>query len=65
MLPGLRDAGRRGDYGTGTYYFRNPPGSGYTPLSKDGRTLFVKLDQFAPDDTKPVRIDTKNRLCHR
>ena len=47
-----------GDYGPGTY-FRNPPGSGHTPFSKDGCTLFVKLDQFAQDDTNPVRIDTR------
>ena len=48
-----------GDYGPGTY-FRNPPGSGHTPFSKDGCVLFVKLDQFSPDDTETVRIDTRN-----
>ena len=48
-----------GDYGPGSY-FRNPPGSGHTPYSEDGCTLLVKLDQFAPDDTDPVRIDTRN-----
>ena len=36
-----------GDYGPGTY-FRNPPGSGHSPFSKDGCMLFVKLEQFAP-----------------
>jgi anti-sigma factor ChrR (cupin superfamily) len=48
-----------GDYGSGTY-FRNPPGSGHTPFSKHGCVLLVKLDQFAPEDTTPVRIDTQN-----
>jgi anti-sigma factor ChrR (cupin superfamily) len=46
-----------GDYGPGTY-FRNPPGSGHTPFSKNGCVLLVKLDQFASDDTDPVRINT-------
>lgn len=48
-----------GDYGPGTY-FRNLPSSGHTPFSKDGCVLFVKLDQFSPDDTTAVRIDTGN-----
>ncbi|MGB5494039.1 MAG: cupin domain-containing protein [Sedimenticolaceae bacterium] len=48
-----------GDYGPGTY-FRNPPGSGHSPFSKDGCTLFVKLEQFALDDTTAVRIDTQH-----
>jgi anti-sigma factor ChrR (cupin superfamily) len=47
-----------GDYGPGTY-LRNPPGSGHSPFSREGCTLLVKLDQFAPDDTTPVRIDTR------
>lgn len=48
-----------GDYPAGTY-FRNPPGSGHSPFSRDGCTLFVKLDQFAPKDTASVRVDTRN-----
>jgi len=48
-----------GDYGPGTY-LRNPPGSGHSPFSKDGCVLFVKLDQFSPDDATPVRVDTRN-----
>jgi len=48
-----------GDYGPGTY-LRNPPGTGHSPFSKDGCVLFVKLDQFSPDDTTPVRVDTRN-----
>ena len=46
-----------GDYPAGTY-LRNPPGSSHTPFSRDGCMLFVKLWQFAPDDTQTVRIDT-------
>ena len=42
-----------GDYPAGTY-LRNPPGSHHLPFTKDGCTLFVKLDQFNPDDTEKV-----------
>lgn len=48
-----------GDYGPGSY-LRNPPGSGHSPFSRDGCVLFVKLDQFAPDDTARVHVDTHN-----
>jgi anti-sigma factor ChrR (cupin superfamily) len=48
-----------GDFGPGTY-FRNPPGSAHTPFSRQGCVLLVKLDQFAPDDSRAVRIDTRN-----
>ena len=48
----------RGDYPAGTY-IRNPPGSKHSPFSKEGCTLFVKLDQFDPMDAEPVLIDTK------
>ena len=43
------------DYPAGTY-IRNPPGSHHKPFSKDGCTLFVKLDQFQQDDDKHVVI---------
>lgn len=46
-----------GDYPAGTY-IRNPPGSKHSPFSKEGCTLFVKLDQFDPLDIEPVVIDT-------
>ena len=46
-----------GDYPTGTY-LRNPPGSQHAPFSKEGCIILVKLNQFAPDDLKTVRIDT-------
>jgi anti-sigma factor ChrR (cupin superfamily) len=40
-------------------YVRNPPGSGHSPYSEGGCTIFVKLWQFAATDTQPVRIDTR------
>jgi len=46
-----------GDYPAGTY-LRNPPGSSHAPFSRDGCMLFVKLRQFAPDDTQALRVDT-------
>lgn len=47
----------RGDYPAGSY-LRNPPGSSHAPFSRDGCLLFVKLWQFAADDSAVVRIDT-------
>lgn len=44
-----------GDYPAGSY-LRNPPGSRHKPFTKDGCTLFVKLEQFQKDDTKLVVI---------
>lgn len=46
-----------GDYGPG-FYVRNPPGSSHAPFSTGGTTIFVKLQQFAPGDTKQVVLDT-------
>ncbi len=46
-----------GDYGPG-FYVRNPPGSSHAPFSAGGTTIFVKLQQFAPGDTKHVVLDT-------
>lgn len=48
-----------GDHPAGTY-LRNPPGSAHAPFSRDGCLLFVKLCQFAPDDTAQRRIDTRD-----
>lgn len=42
-----------GDYPAGSY-LRNPPGSQHKPFTKEGCTLFVKLEQFQPDDTQQV-----------
>ena len=44
-----------GDYPAGTY-IRNPPGSRHSPFTKEGCTLFVKLEQFQPGDIKQVVI---------
>ena len=42
-----------GDYPAGSY-LRNPPGSGHRPFTKEGCTLFVKLDQFDSGDKEKV-----------
>ncbi len=42
-----------GDYPAGTY-IRNPPGSSHKPFTREGCTLFVKLEQFQKDDLTPV-----------
>ena len=42
-----------GDYPAGSY-LRNPPGSQHKPFTKEGCMLFVKLEQFQPDDTERV-----------
>jgi anti-sigma factor ChrR (cupin superfamily) len=47
-----------GDYPVGSY-LRNPPGSSHAPFSREGCVLFVKLWQFAAQDLKPVRVDTR------
>lgn len=49
-----------GDHPAGTY-LRNPPGSAHAPFSREGCVLFVKLWQFAADDTTPVRLDTRHQ----
>ncbi len=47
-----------GSYGPGSYV-RNPIGSSHAPSAgPEGATLFVKLHQFAADDTQRVVIDT-------
>ncbi len=48
-----------GDYGEGTY-IRNPPGSAHSPFSKEGCTIFVKLNQFEEHDDRQRYIKTKN-----
>ncbi len=47
-----------GDYPAGTYV-RNPIGSRHTPYSKDGCVIFVKLHQFASDDSAQFSINTR------
>ncbi|MEO1481022.1 MAG: cupin domain-containing protein [Myxococcota bacterium] len=48
-------ADEKGRYPAGTY-IRNPPGSRHTPYSEIGCTLFVKLNQFDPDDTQQLTL---------
>lgn len=47
----------KGDYGPGTY-LRNPAGSSHAPFSKEGCTIFVRLNQFQSGDSDKLRIDT-------
>lgn len=49
-----------GDYSAGSY-LRNPPGSSHSPFSKEGCTIFVKLQQFQSTDTKQINIQTKQQ----
>ena len=49
-----------GDYPAGTY-LRNPPGSRHKPFTKEGCTIFVKLEQFQKDDTKHVVVRPEER----
>ncbi|PSW11366.1 cupin [Photobacterium sanctipauli] len=46
-----------GHFGPGTY-IRNPPGSQHAPFSKEGCTIFVKLNQFDANDLEQIRINT-------
>jgi anti-sigma factor ChrR (cupin superfamily) len=50
-----------GDYPQGTY-LRNPPGPSHQPFSEEGCTLFVKLDQFQPDDTEKVVLRPEEQI---
>ncbi|MCG6200633.1 cupin domain-containing protein [Psychromonas antarctica] len=60
-----------GDYPTGSYV-RNPPGSSHKPFSRDGCLIWVKLQQFAPNDSQHVVLSSgqqaaniDDRLCNR
>ena len=44
-----------GDYPMGSY-IRNPPGSRHSPFTREGCKLFVKLEQFHPEDTAQVVV---------
>lgn len=48
-----------GSYPAG-WYLRNPPGSSHQPFSVEGATIFVKLWQMQPSDSRTVRIDTNH-----
>ncbi|PSL16205.1 ChrR-like anti-ECFsigma factor [Marinobacterium halophilum] len=49
-----------GDYPAGSY-IRNPPGSQHAPFSHEGCVIFVKLNQFSPDDLASVRIQARTQ----
>lgn len=48
---------QHGDYPAGTYV-RNPPGSSHAPFSQNGCLIWVKLQQFLPEDNKHSVIAT-------
>ncbi|BBP43640.1 cupin domain-containing protein [Thiosulfativibrio zosterae] len=52
-----------GHYPAGTY-IRNPPGSYHSPYSREGCVLFVKLDQFDPEDSERVVLNTFETPWH-
>ena len=47
----------QGNYEKGTY-LRNPPGSFHQPFSQQGCIILVKLNQFDPNDTALVSINS-------
>ena len=47
-----------GDHPPGTYV-RNPIGSRHAPCSEGGCTIFVKLQQFSPEDRRQSVCDTR------
>jgi anti-sigma factor ChrR (cupin superfamily) len=53
-----------GNYPAG-WYLRNPPGSSHQPFSREGATIFVKLWQMPPDETRQVRVDTGDPAAWR
>lgn len=53
-----------GDFPAG-FYVRNPPGSRHTPASALGAVILVKLRQMPPEETAPVRLDTRDPALWR
>ena len=53
-----------GDFPAG-FYVRNPPGSRHTPASAPGAVIPVKLRQMPPEETAPVRLDTRDPALWR
>ena len=49
-----------GSYEAGSY-LRNPAGTSHAPFSKEGCTIFVKLQQFQDSDTKQLYLQTKQQ----
>lgn len=52
-------ADENGRYPAGTY-LRNPPGSSHSPFSEKGCLIFVKLNQFLPEDSAQLVINTSS-----
>lgn len=50
-----------GDYPAGSYV-RNPPGSRHRSFTRDGCTIFVKLNQFEPQDNQWLQIFPEQQL---
>lgn len=48
-----------GNYPAGRY-LRNPAGSSHAPFSKEGCTIFVRLQQFQLKDSQKINIQTKD-----
>lgn len=46
-----------GNYEAGSY-LRNPAGTSHSPFSKEGCTIFVKLQQFQANDSQQLYIQT-------
>jgi len=42
------------------WYLRNPPGSSHQPSSCEGAVIFVKLGQMPANETRSVRINTRD-----
>lgn len=42
------------------WYLRNPPGSSHQPSSAEGAVIFVKLQQMPDNETRSVRINTRD-----
>lgn len=47
------------------WYMRSPPGSGHTPYSQEGATIFVKLRQMPAHEQQFVRLNTNDPAAWR
>ena len=47
------------------WYMRSPPGSGHTPYSHEGATIFVKLRQMPAHEQQFVRLNTNDTASWR
>lgn len=50
-----------GDYPAGSYV-RHPPGSCHRSFTRNGCTIFVKLNQFSPEDNKWLKMLPEQQL---